>query len=80
MELMLLPPRIRLLLCREYNESPRPVPAMLALRLSIHARTDLNVTLEAIFGAVQQPFSCEFLSSDSADLSFTGAQRNGCND
>jgi hypothetical protein len=77
---MLLPPRIRLLLCREYNESPRRVPAMLALRLSIHALTDLNVTLGALFGAVQQPFSCGFFSSDSADPVFTGAQRNGCND
>jgi hypothetical protein len=72
---MLLPPRIQLLLCREYNESPCGVPATLALRLSIHAPADLNVTREPIFGAVQEPFSCGFFSSDSAGHGFTGAQR-----
>jgi hypothetical protein len=75
---MLLPPRIQLLLCREYNESPRCVPATVALRLSIHAPRDLNVTLRAIFGAVQEPFSSEFFTSDSAGLGFTGAQRRRC--
>jgi hypothetical protein len=72
---MLLPPRIQLLLCREYNESLCRVPAMLVLRLSIHAPADLNVTQKPIFGAVQEPFSCGFFSSDSADRGFTGAQR-----
>jgi hypothetical protein len=48
--------------------------------LSIHALVDLNVTREAIFGAVHAPFSRGFFSSDSADLVFTGAQRNGGND
>jgi hypothetical protein len=38
------------------------------------------VTLEAIFGAVQEPFSCGFSSSDSAELVFPGAQRSGGND
>jgi hypothetical protein len=77
---MLLPPRIQLLLCREYNESPHPVPAMLSLCLSIHALGDLNVTQEAIFGAVHEPFSYGFFSSDSADLVFTGAQLKRGND
>jgi hypothetical protein len=77
---MLLPPRIQLLLCREYNESTHPVPAVLSLRPSIHALADLNVTQRAIFGAVHEPFSYGFFSSDSADLVFTGAQRNRRND
>jgi hypothetical protein len=77
---MLLPPRIPLSLCREYNESPHPVPAVTQLRSSKHAPTDLNVTREAIFGAVQEPFSYGFSSSDSADVVFTGAQRNGGDD
>jgi len=60
-ELMLLPPRIQQLLCREYNESPHPVPAMLSVCPSIHAQTDLNVTRGAIFGAVHVPFSYRIL-------------------
>jgi hypothetical protein len=71
---MLLPPRIQLLLCREYNESTRRVPAMPEVRPSIHALRDLNVTREAIFGAVHEPFSYGFFSSDSAGLGLTGAQ------
>jgi hypothetical protein len=80
MELMLLPPRIRLLLCREYNESPDAVPAMTAVSLSIPAPGDLNVTREAMIGAVQEPFSYGFFTSDSAGLGFTGAQLRGCED
>ena len=48
--------------------------------LSIHAPGDLNVTQEAIFGAVHEPFSYGFSSSDSADPAFLGAQRSGGND
>jgi hypothetical protein len=47
---------------------------------SIHAPADLNVTAEAIFGAVHEPFSYGFSSSDSADPAFLGAQRSGCGD
>jgi hypothetical protein len=60
-ELMLLPPRIQLLLCREYNESPRCVPSMLALRLSIHAQADLNVT--------PRPYSARLVGHFAADSS-----------
>jgi hypothetical protein len=38
------------------------------------------VTPEAIFGAVHQPFSYGFFSSDSADVVFPGAQQNRSND
>jgi hypothetical protein len=71
---MLLPPRIQLLLCREYNESLCRVLAMPELRPSNHALGDLNVTRQARFGAVHEPFSYGFFSSDSAGLGLTGAQ------
>src|SRR5262245_36849035 len=47
---------------------------------SKHAPIDLNVTLEAIFGAVQEPFSSAIFTSDSAYPVFPGAQRSGCGD
>jgi hypothetical protein len=77
---MLLPPRIQLLLCREYNESLGRVLAMPELRPSNHALRDLNVTRQAIFDAVHEPFSYGFFSSDSAGLGLTGAQLRRCED
>jgi hypothetical protein len=56
---MLLPPRIQMLLCREYNESPRCVPAMGALRLSIHAPGDLNVTQKPYLARLTAHFSTD---------------------
>jgi len=55
----LLPPRIRLLLCREYNESPHRVPAVLSHSPSIHALSDLNVQ--------QKPYSARLLSHFDTD-------------
>jgi hypothetical protein len=61
MELMLLPPRIQLLLCREYNESPRHVPAMPSHSPAIHALADLNVQNE--------PYSARSVSHFAANYS-----------
>jgi hypothetical protein len=51
---MLLPPRIQLLLCREYNDSPYCAPAMLSHSPAIHALGDLNVQ--------RKPYSARLLS------------------
>jgi hypothetical protein len=60
-ELMLLPPRIQLLLCREYNESTLVVPAVLSHSPSVHAADDLNVQ--------QKPYPARGLSHCSVDSS-----------
>ena len=58
-ELMLLPPRIQLLLCREYNESPATVPAVLSQSPSVHAPRDLNVQQKPYSARVQSHFAAE---------------------
>jgi hypothetical protein len=59
-ELMLLPPRIQLLLCREYNESPHPVPAVISHSPSNHALCDLNVQNKPYSARVVSHFDTDF--------------------
>jgi hypothetical protein len=77
---MLLPPRIQQLLCREYNESPHPVPAMRSHSPAIHALADLNVQQKPYSARPLGHFCRGFFSSVSADLVLTGAHRIGCDD
>jgi len=64
---------MQLLLCREYNESPHRVPAMLHLSPSNHALGDLNVQRKAIFGADAGPLRPRILL-----VRFGWSRLNGC--
>jgi hypothetical protein len=52
---------MQLLLCREYNESPHRVPAVLSLSPAVHAPADLNVQ--------QKPYSARVAGHFSVDSS-----------
>jgi hypothetical protein len=52
---------MQVLLCREYNESPHDVPAVLSHSPSVHAPGDLNVQ--------QKPYSARVLRHFAVDSS-----------
>jgi hypothetical protein len=52
---------MQVLLCREYNESPHDVPAVLSHSPSVHAQRDLNVQ--------QKPYSARVLGHFAVDSS-----------